>query len=134
MAAPAILYIEDDPLSREVLKILVTNVVGTTQLEIWEDSAGLGEKLPQLSFLPSVIFVDIHMKPLDGFAALKVIRQHVPLQNIPVIALTASVMNEEVVMLRQAGFNGAVAKPLNMDTFPDTLQQIMEGKSVWRIS
>src|SRR5438552_665920 len=103
MATPAILYIEDDPLSREVLRILVTNVLNYSQLVIWEDSAQLVEKLAQLSFVPDVIFVDIHMQPLDGFAALKVIRQYAALQNIPVIALTASVMNEEVVMLRQAG-------------------------------
>ncbi len=134
MTTPAILYIEDDELSREVLKILAVNVLGCTDFLMWEDSSHLEEKLDRLPFLPDVIFIDIHMKPLDGFAVLKIIRQVEALQGIPLIALTASVMNEEVAMLRKAGFNGAIAKPLNMDTFPDTLQQILNGIPVWRVS
>jgi hypothetical protein len=43
-------------------------------------------------------------------------------------------MSEEVGMLKDAGFNGAIAKPINLDTFPTTLQQILEGKAVWSIS
>src|SRR5947209_6743374 len=108
MTTPAILYIEDDPLSRDVLRIMVMNVLGYRQIEIWEDSADLDTKLSRLPFSPDVIFVDIHMKPLDGFGTLKVIRKFPALEKVPVVALTASVMNEEVRMLRQAGFSGAV--------------------------
>ena len=45
-----------------------------------------------------------------------------------VIAVTASVMNEEVEMLKHSGFNGAVAKPIDQVVFPGLLQRILEGK------
>ena len=52
---------------------------------------------------------------------------------IPVVALTASVMNEEIQMLQDAGFDSAISKPLNMDEFPDLIQRIMTGEHIWYI-
>ena len=50
---------------------------------------------------------------------------------MPIIALTASVMREEVRKLMSAGFNGCLAKPIDLATFPDTLRRIMAGEAVW---
>lgn len=131
--SPAFLYVEDDPLSRDVLSIFLTKVMGYSQLVVWEDSSSFEEKFKRLSPKPDVIFVDIHMQPLTGFEVLKIIRQHEEFQMTPVIALTASVMSEEVKMLKAAGFNGAVAKPVDLDTFPETLSHILDGEAVWRV-
>ncbi len=130
----SVLYVEDDPLSRQVLTFLLTGVMGCSPPVVWEDSVQFAEKLDHLAPRPDVIFVDIHMGPLDGFEMLKLIRQHRDLHTIPVIALTASVMSEEVKLLKEAGFSGAVAKPINMDTFPETLARILKGDPVWRVS
>ncbi len=51
-----------------------------------------------------------------------------------IIALTASVMNEEVAQLRQSGFNGAIAKPLSFSTFPALMERIANGETVWHIA
>lgn len=129
-----VLYVEDDPLSRQVLSFLLTNVMGCSQPVVWEDSSQFTEKLSQLAPKPDVIFVDIHMGPLNGFEMLKIIRQHHELRTTPVIALTASVMSEEVKVLKEAGFSGAVAKPINMETFPETFGRILKGELVWRVA
>ncbi|MGB2583852.1 MAG: hypothetical protein WBC89_06845, partial [Dehalococcoidia bacterium] len=50
-----------------------------------------------------------------------------------VIALTASVTNEEVSLLKNGGFDGAIAKPLNINAFPDLIAKIIDGESVWYI-
>jgi CheY-like chemotaxis protein len=50
-----------------------------------------------------------------------------------IVALTASVMNEEVQELKTAGFNGCLAKPIDLQTFPETLRQIFNGETIWRI-
>jgi hypothetical protein len=42
-------------------------------------------------------------------------------------------MNEEVERLKKAGFDGCLAKPIDSDTFGDTLQQIVGGERVWQI-
>jgi two-component system sensor histidine kinase TorS len=51
----------------------------------------------------------------------------------PIVALTASVMNEEVEQLKDAGFNGVIPKPIDMDGFPDLIEAILDGKDVWRV-
>ena len=61
------------------------------------------------------------------------LRQHRTYVNTCVIAVTASVMNEEVAMLRQSGFNGAIAKPIDQIAFPGLLQRILNGEEVWNI-
>jgi CheY-like chemotaxis protein len=130
---PVFLYVEDDPASRMVLQMLLTRGLGFSHVNIFENSLNFLERLENLQEKPTIIFVDIHMKPHDGFEMLNMIRTHEAYQNIPVIALTASVMNEEVIRLRSSGFNGAISKPVNQRSFPDLLNQLLDGKEVWHI-
>ena len=51
-----------------------------------------------------------------------------------VIALTASVTNEEISLLTSGGFDGAIAKPLNVEVFPDLIARIINGEQVWYIA
>ncbi|MGD9094095.1 MAG: hypothetical protein PVF74_14705, partial [Anaerolineales bacterium] len=52
---------------------------------------------------------------------------------IPIVALTASVMNEEVQQLRRAGFDSGISKPISVRTFPALIQRIADGEKVWHI-
>lgn len=133
MIDPVIVYFEDDTLSREVMLTCLTRGIGYRNVTIFEDSQDFQQRLEALESQPDVIFLDIHMEPLDGFAMLNLIRQHETYHATRVIALTASVMNEEVRMLKEAGFDGVIAKPLDYDTFPDTLRRILRGEQVWHI-
>ena len=132
--SPVVLYVEDDPLSREIMKIILEYVLNCSSYFIFEDSTDFAARLERLMAKPDVIFLDIHMEPLDGLSMLQIIRKMENFHDVPVIGLTASVMNEEVQLLRQVGFNGAIAKPLNQDTFPDALARILNNEQVWRIS
>jgi CheY-like chemotaxis protein len=133
MSDPVILYFEDDTLSREVMKTCLTRGMGYHRIWIFEDSADFEDRLISVGLKPDVVFLDIHIEPIDGFAMLKQIRQSETYQATKVIALTASVMNEEVKMLRDAGFDGVIAKPLDYDTFPNALARILKGEQVWHI-
>ncbi len=130
----AFLYVEDDPLSRQVMQTLIERVMGYKHLYMFEDSRDFRARWLGLPHRPALIFLDIHMQPLSGFDLLQIIRT-VP-SNPPtlVIALTASVMSEEVEKLKQAGFNGAIAKPLSLDTFPGLVRRILSGEAVWHIA
>lgn len=133
MPDPVILYFEDDTLSRDVMRTCLTRGLGYQNVTIFEDSSDFERRLGGLSSKPDVIFLDIHMEPIDGFTMLKLIRQSLAYQATKVIALTASVMNEEVRMLKEAGFDGVIAKPLDYDTFPAVLRRILDGEQVWHI-
>ena len=133
MLDPTILYFEDDALSREVMRVCLTQGLGYHNVTIFPDSSEFSAKLAALPQKPDVVFLDIHMEPIDGFAMLRQIRQDERYHATRVIALTASVMNEEVKLLKEAGFNGVIAKPLDYDTFPQVLGRILQGEQVWHI-
>lgn len=133
MSDPVILYFEDDRLSREVMKTCLTRGMGYQDVWIFEDSADFEQRLHGVGVQPDVIFLDIHIEPIDGFAMLKIIRQSEAFRSTKVVALTASVMNEEVKLLKEAGFDGVIAKPLDYDTFPTILHRILQGEQVWHI-
>lgn len=134
MEKPCFLYVEDNPTSREVMEVLITMSMGYTQLTILEDSTEFIQKAEKLEPRPTVIFLDIHVKPYDGFQMLEMLREHPDLKDIVIIAVTASVMSEEVHMLKKAGFDGGIAKPINPITFPDLIQRILNHEKVWYIS
>ena len=129
---PVILYVEDEPLSRKVMRMLAAHL-DLSNVTIFEDSTDIVTRATALDPKPDVIFLDIHMKPYTGFEMLAMLRKTEQFHNTPIVAMTASVMNEEVQQLQTAGFSGCISKPIDIDTFPDTLRRIMSGETIWRI-
>lgn len=130
---PRVLYVEDDPMSRLVIDILLREQVGLHHLAIFEDSQDFIARVETLPFIPDIVLLDIHVKPIDGFEMLELLRNHTTYQSKPIVALTASVMNEDIARLKGAGFNGVLAKPIDSGTFPDTLNRLLKGESIWKI-
>ncbi|MGQ9907652.1 MAG: response regulator [Candidatus Flexifilum sp.] len=130
---PVVLYVEDDPHSRKLMGMLLKGRMKLTQVTILQDAQNFIQIVNALDPKPTVIFLDIHVKPLNGFEMLALLRAQEWCARVPVIALTASVMNEEVRRLEEAGFDGCLSKPIDMDTFPGTLEQILAGERIWRI-
>ncbi len=128
-----VLYVEDDPFSREVMTMIAETVMGVKHITLFDDSQNFISRLEALNPQPSIILLDIHIKPLNGFEMLDLIRQSPTLKHLPVLALTASVMNEEVHQLRTAGFNGVIGKPVNLQTFPSYIAKALQGGAVWQM-
>lgn len=129
----SVLYVEDDPHSRTLMRMLLNGRMKLPNVTIFENSEDFLAKVEALTPKPDVIFLDIHMQPHDGFTMLSMLQQLDWARNTRIVALTASVMNEEVVKLRQSGFDGCLAKPIDLSTFPDTFQRIVDGEAIWRI-
>ncbi len=130
---PIVLYVEDDPRSRKVMEMCLKLKMRLSNFTIFEDSSRFLERVQSLDPRPNLVFLDIHVKPNSGFQMLEMLRSVETFKHVPVIALTASVMNEEVHMLQTAGFDGCLSKPLDMETFPDNLKRLLNGEHVWRI-
>ncbi len=128
------LYVEDDRLSREVMTLFMKDLMGITRFTIFEDSTDFMARVEMLNPPPDVFLLDIHMRPISGFEMLQQLRSHPQFSQEKVYALTASVMNEEVARLRAAGFDGVIGKPINMDRFPDVIEQIQAGAEIWQIT
>ncbi len=69
-----------------------------------------------------VILMDVHMPEMNGFEATKQIREKFPASknDIPIIALTAGVLRDDLEQCRQAGMNGYLTKPF-------TASQLISG-------
>src|SRR5215213_691439 len=111
---PVVLYVEDDPQSRKLMQMLLMGRMQLTDLTVFEDSSDFLTRVNALDPKPDIIFLDIHVKPYSGFDMLQMLRELDWMNGTPIVALTASVMNEEVEQLQTAGFNGCLAKPINL--------------------
>jgi CheY-like chemotaxis protein len=130
---PVILYVEDDAKSRTIMNLLLKSRMGLPHVTIFEDSADFLTRVHALDPIPNIVFLDIHVKPYNGFEMLSMLRSDPTFKTTPVVALTASVMNEEVQQLRTMGFDGCLAKPIDLDTFPEILGRLLSGETIWRI-
>jgi CheY-like chemotaxis protein len=128
------LYVEDDAPSRQVMRIIMKNFDLASELVIFEDTQDFMERLKNLSQRPHMILLDVHLQPLDGFAVLNMVRADSEYESTKVVALTASVMNEEIEKLQHSGFDGAIGKPLNARVFPTLLTRLFDGQAVWYIT
>ena len=115
------------------MQLLVSRIEDAVHLDIFEDSANFLANVEQMEPEPDVFLLDIHVPPHDGFQVLEMLRNHRRYAGKIVVALTASVMNEEINKLKEAGFDGVIAKPLNFQTFTETLDRIMSGEKIWTV-
>ena len=128
-----ILYVEDDAGSRDVIRMARRMNPENFEITIFDDSSDFEQKLLQLNPQPGLILLDIHVKPFTGFEMLEIIRRQSEYDKIPVVAVTASVMNEEIQMLQNVGFDSVLSKPVNLDEFPSLINRIMTGEQIWYI-
>lgn len=131
---PVILYVEDDASSRKLMSMLLRGRMKLPHVTILEDSTDFMKHVEAMEPKPDVVFLDIHVKPHDGFEMLEMLRKLEWMAKTPIVALTASVMNEEIQKLGTAGFSGCIAKPIDLNSFPETLNAILDGEVLWRIA
>ena len=131
---PILVYVEDDENSILVMKMVVERVMGLPTLHVLQSRADFLQQVKGLGVVPDVFLLDIQMKPYDGVELLSMLRGDPQFNKSRVVALTASVTNEEVSHLKSGGFDGAIAKPLDIDAFPDLIARIINGEQVWYIA
>jgi CheY-like chemotaxis protein len=133
MSLDHFLYVEDEPTNQLVMKLLMEKVLYTKNYTIFDHSADFMKRLKGLPIRPSIIMLDIHIAPINGFELLDLIREDPVYLDTKIIALTASVMIEEVEKMRNSGFDGAIGKPIDLSTFPSVIKRILDGEMVWQI-
>jgi two-component system cell cycle response regulator DivK len=87
------------------------------------------DTLPRLD----LILMDIRLPYEDGYGALKKIRSSPTLKDSLVVAVTAEANINQINKARAANFDGFIGKPLDPDRFPDQIQRIIAGESVWEL-
>jgi signal transduction histidine kinase/CheY-like chemotaxis protein len=74
-----------------------------------------------------LIFMDIHMPGVDGYASTRLIRaiDHPKAKTVPIIAMTANVFREDVERCHAAGMNDHLGKPLNFGAVTTVLNKYL---------
>lgn len=73
---------------------------------------------------PTVILLDIKMPRMDGFEVLQAIREEKNLKKIPVVMLTSSREEKDLIKTYELGVNAYVVKPVDFDQFMDAVKQL----------
>jgi len=131
---PVLVYVEDDENSILVMKMVVERVMKLPALHVLQSRADFVQQVKDLGIVPDVFLLDIQMKPYGGIELLSMLRGEPQFNQSKVVALTASVTNEEVSLLKSSGFDGAIAKPLKIEAFPGLIDRIIHGEQVWYIA
>ncbi|MBQ2659041.1 MAG: amino acid permease [Erysipelotrichaceae bacterium] len=76
------------------------------------------------------VLMDIQMPIMDGYAATKAIRslRDKKLADIPILAMTANAFKEDEEAAMEAGMNGHIAKPIDIQDLTDKLRSAMKDK------
>jgi CheY-like chemotaxis protein len=73
---------------------------------------------------PVVVFLDIKMPKVDGVEVLRQIKADPELQMIPVVMVTSSREQQDLLRSYQLGANAYVVKPIDFDQFVDAIQEL----------
>ncbi|TGK33794.1 response regulator [Leptospira gomenensis] len=128
----SILYAEDNPQDSELTLRSLKKHNLTNQLQLVRD----GEEALDYLFatgpyserdktqLPSLILLDLKMPKVDGIEVLKRVRKEELTKLIPVVILTSSAEEKDIVESYRLGVNSYVVKPLEFDKFSDVVSEI----------
>ncbi len=116
------ILIVDDKWSNRQLLLRLLNPLG---FEIKEASNGKEAIAIWESFEPHLIWMDMRMPVMDGYEATKHIKTHLKGQATAVIALTASILEEEQAVILSAGCDDFVRKPFREAVIFDKMAQYL---------
>jgi signal transduction histidine kinase len=119
-----ILYVEDDAPSR----MLVKQVLQFAGYKVFEAEDGMtGIRVAQEA-KPDLILMDINMPGLDGHEAATKIKSLPGMSDLPIIAVTANVLEGDRERALTAGCDGYLAKPIDVDALPDQITEFLRGR------
>jgi two-component system cell cycle response regulator DivK len=125
-----ILIVEDNVRNYALLARLLS-FMGVRQTEWnrsgWHVLEFARDSMPQVD----LILLDIHLPDEDGYEVLVRLREDEHFRDTRIVAVTADISSANLSRAQSAGFDGFLAKPINVDLFPDQILRILEGESVW---
>jgi CheY-like chemotaxis protein len=119
MTGKRVLVVEDNVMNMKLLR----DVLLATGYRTLEATTG-GEAIQLAAeHAPDLVLMDVHLPDIDGVHALRRLRADERTAAIPVLAVTAQAMHGDRERLLAAGFDGYIAKPVNIRELVGTVRQ-----------
>ena len=118
-----VLYIEDDPASR----LLVKRVLENEGYAVDEAADGLSGISSAQKNLPDLILVDVNLGEVSGHEVATKLKGMPETACIPLVALTAATIDGDRERALAAGCDGYIPKPIDVDRLPDLVRRFLGG-------
>ncbi len=116
-----ILYIEDNPDNR----LLVKRILLAEEYSLLEAKDAFDALNVLKSERPDLILMDINMPDMDGYTLTAKIKSMPGFERVPILALTANVMRGDKEKTLEAGCDGYIQKPIDIDQFTSEIARYM---------
>jgi PAS domain S-box-containing protein len=118
-----LLYIEDSPSHIKLMEAIIFSIPGCRLRTAHTPRLGL-----ELAFSrpPDLILLDICLPDMDGYEVLAKLQKNKATQHIPVVALSANAVPNEVEKGLRAGFRRYIVKPINLEQFQRTMDELLQ--------
>ena len=124
MAGELVLIVEDNDKNRKLVRdVLMFKGYEVIETETGEEGVRLAQERR-----PSLVLMDIRLPGIDGVEALRRLRAEETTREIPIMAMTASVMSEDRQKIMAAGFDVYQSKPINVTEFVAAVEQVLERR------
>lgn len=126
MSGHRILVVEDNPLNLK----LVRDVLTAFGYEVVEAQSGEEGVALAGTCSPDLVLMDLQLPGIDGYEALRLLRQDPGFGDIPVVAVTAFAMTTDRERTSREGFDGYLGKPISVRELPDQVRGFLgKGRS-----
>jgi two-component system cell cycle response regulator DivK len=119
-----ILYVEDN-IDNRILVRRILMAEGYNMLEAQDANEALQVVQRQR---PDLILMDINMPEIDGYTLTTRLKGMPGLSSVPIIALTANVMRGDRERSLEAGCDGYIQKPIDVDQLPTQIKRFLDTK------
>ena len=120
-----ILYVEDNPDNRMLVKrILLSEDYSLLEARDAQDAL----KVLQTS-RPDLILMDINMPDMDGYTLTAKIKSLPGFEQVPILAVTANVMRGDKEKTLEAGCDGYIQKPLDIDQLTREIEKFISRRT-----
>jgi two-component system cell cycle response regulator DivK len=123
MSARRILVVEDNPLNMK----LVRDVLTASGFEVFEALSGEEGVALAGACAPDLVLMDLQLPGIDGYEALRRLRQDPGLGGVPVVAVTAFAMKEDRERTAREGFDGYLGKPISVRALPTQVGEFLSN-------
>jgi two-component system, cell cycle response regulator DivK len=120
-----ILYVEDNPDNR----MLVRRILTAENYRLLEATNAVQAINLLETTTPDLILMDINMPDMDGYTLTTRIRSMPGLERVPILALTANVMRGDKEKTLEAGCDGYIQKPLDVDQLIKEIEKFLARRA-----